>query len=641
MPQVTLTHPDGSTDTVPYTVGWEQQAELNKMRRVLIDVNREELAGVTLQPKRDRVELDGVDDVQLVDVQRGSSTHTLVCYSAEWLDTREPYLSGGEVREGSDSGLVRGLIGDVAAWSEGNVSEFATGLSFVFNHSAPGGALRTIERNVPGEIQFRDFGAVDYVDSLGSDKTGSVTLSADAGTIEQAIQITDRGRELDGTHVRILGAHEGEAQIVANLVPEDDPDTYENEVRYSTPRWSGPADTDWSRWPNKDVTDQQTAYTEAEALADELENDYVEAETVVPSAVGLEVGDWVRVVKPGADLDREMRVHRRTRRAGSRSDADGSAAVVDHVVLSTRTTVRRDDDDDMVTRTQFETGYQGASVVVNAGPFGKAVDASNPLTFSFRYPNLAYENAAQLQIKGREYRIDSQGADAGGGDFTTTQDNSDFANVVSANQSDFGLGWSGANFFETPLIQDDIPSGTTTSFVVGHAHVNLEELSGVSTAEFDIWLEDGAGNRYPDGGETYAVSVGESFGIAAVIANDQAGETVDINITETTASDSGSLSYSAALQAAGPHTHEVSIGDHTHDPQAGIYTTNDTPSGVDVSINGTEVATDIGSGTFETVLDVPGEFLNDAWNDVVVSSDSLGIIEVSAFIEGYDQIGAT
>lgn len=635
MPEVTIEHPDGSTDTVPYTVGWEEQTELNKMRRLLIDVNREELAGVTLQRKRDEVVLDGVGRHQLVDVQSGSSSHTLVCYSAEWLDTREPYLPGGAVREGSDAGIVTDLVNSVAAWTLGTTSEFATGLSFVFNHSAYGGALRTVERNVPGEIRFRDFGTVDYVDALGSDKTGSVTLSEDAGTIEQAIQITERGRTLDGTHVRILGAHEGEAQIFANLVPEGDPATYENEVRYTTPRWNGPADTDWTRWSNKDVTDQATAYTEAESLAEEVGREYVEAETTVPASVGLEVGDWVRVVKDDADLDREMRVHRRTRQGGGRNDAEGNAAVLDKVVLSTRTTVRRDDSDDAVVRQQFQSGYQGSSVAINPGPFGRAVDSGSPLEFNFRYPDLAYENLAQLQITGREYRIDSVGAASGGGTTATSADNSDFQSVVDSSQSSGDTAWLGQ-----PLPQTDLVSATPTqptSYVLAFADVSLKQLD-VNDAQFDVWV-DVNGARYPDGGVVADVQPDDSFGVVAAIPEDLNGDQVAVKVEERSNSGQGTIAYQSAIQAAGKHTHTVTVPEHAHPPDPGIYTTPDTPSGVDVAVNGTEVATDIGSGTFETVVDVGDEFSRDDWNSVSVSSDALGIIEVSAYIEGYAKVG--
>lgn len=648
MPQVTITHPDGSTDTVPYTLGWEQQTELNKMRRLLIDVNREELDGVTLQPKRDEVELDGVDTVQLTDTRTGSSAHTLVCYSAEWLDTREPFLGGGTLRTGTDQALVQGLIGDVAAWSEGSVSQFATDLSFVFNHSAIGGALRTIERNVPGEIQFRDFGTVDYVDSLGSDKTGSVTLSAAAGTIEESIQITSRGRELDGTHIRVLGAHEGEAQIFANLVPQGDPETYENEVRYSTPRWSDASDTDWTRWPNKDVTDQETAYTEAEAIADEIDTKHVEVETVVPVSVGLEVGDWVRVVKQRTDedgnvidtvLDRDMRVHRRTRAAGGRNDADGSASVVDKVLLSTRTTVRRDDDDDKVTRTQFETGFQGNSVVIQGGGSRQPVNANNNAQIPFDYPNIVYENEATLHVRGLPYRAYSSGAASGG---TTTSDSSETGEHLNSTKQIFPEGTT-----VSPTPSD--PSGV-------FARVPPSPTGTLNQAIISAQVLNQTGSSQSNDYEVRNTTTGTVIDTGTISTSDGGQQTRDIEASTVSAGDriqfsitSGDVGTTTGVENLGQltlwlnsgSTHTHSIDPHTHPVDPGIIETADTPSNVDVLVGGSTVATNIGSGEFQTQVDLTGELTRDAWNLIELTSDSLGHLQATLSVRGYEQIGTS
>jgi hypothetical protein len=683
-PTVTVVHPDGSTETIPETTRYTRTREIGKMRRARITVERGLASAVSLTRKRDRIQLGSIDDLVLVDLEKSASTVTLVCYSYEWLANRVAFMAGGEERQGDDQSLITGLISDVPEWTAGSINSFTGPMTWIFNHAHRHDALRRIERNTPGEIRFRDQGSVDYVDTLGTDKSGSVELSGDAGTIEEEIQIVERGREMDGTHIRVLGAHEGEAQISANLVPQSDPQSYENEVRYSTPRWSSGDDTDWNRWEDKDITDQGALEEEAAALADELTDDYVEAKATV-SGVDLSLGDRVQVVKPSQDLDRTMRVHRiQTVQEG--------ATRTDTVRLSTRTTLRQDDSDLHRDVRKFNAGFQGSSVVVNAGPFGKAVDSGDPFTFKFRYPNLAFENTAEVQVTGLPYRIDSVGAADGGGVTTTTESGgaelvtsesggsvlkssgnggayfnteSSNANTAHTQESDFqtdvglvgdtGGSWTIADTFSFADPAEFILCG----FVCGSQEAIIETRVTADVSGFDI--------EYP---RTEGVPIANSTstsgnGSAQIIFVPEDADSVTL---EYRTNFDANTSLFVWAQVMGQHTHDVTIDipdhqhqidipshthdvdipshvhqlileDHTHPPLPGIFTTNDVPSNVDVAINGNSVATNIGTGTFETTVDVGGEFNNDAWNDVEVSSDSLGIVEVSAFIEGYDKIG--
>jgi len=111
------------------------------------------------------------------------------------------------------------------------------------------------------------------------------------------------------------------------------------------------------------------------------------------------------------------------------------------------------------------------------------------------------------------------------------------------------------------------------------------------------------------------------------------------DVSDTTTSDGGGSFFEDTTTDGGGGFFGTETSDTTTGVEPGIFTTAATPSNVDVAINGTTVASNIGTGTFETTVDVPGAFTKDAWNTVEVSSDTLGIIEVSAAIDGYDQIG--
>lgn len=656
--------------TIPFTHGWERRQIVGRMRRLRIEVDRDEAKSANLNRKNDKVELSGVDTVRLTDVQTGTETWTLIGYSAEWDANRAGFTPGGDLREGDDQTLITNLVGEVSTWSAGTINSFTGPLSFVFSHAHRHEALRRIEKNTPGEIKFRDFGTVDYVDRLGSDKSGSVTLSDSNANIEEEINITERGRELDGTHIRVLGAHEGEAQLFVNLVPDGDSGNYENEVTYSSLRWSDSSDTDWDRWSNQDITDQATLEEEAGALAEELKETLVKAEATVATSVGLEVGDTVRVVKDDADLDRDMRVHKKWRRAGTLSEVGGGATVVDKVMLSTRTTLQTEDDRDLEEIRKFNTGFQGSSVAVNGGPVIGAVDSANPLTFGFRYPDLEFENTATLRVRGESYRIDSKGSAAGGGFFETSSSggtnddttasggsetifetsdpNSEHGRLVSADSALTTINDTGGNwdFFSNADFTGD------WEFLV--FHILATSPDGVIEVRVS---DDGTAPYYPreNGVVINGTSgTGESSSGATIIVPER-DPSLELEYRTNTAV-SGNLN--AIGMSIGDHFHDVTVDipshthqfdwlhdhtldvdDHTHPPDPGIFTTNDTPSNVGVDINGTTVATGIGTGTFETTVDIGGDLTNDAWNDITLTSDSLGRLQATVFIEGYDQVG--
>jgi len=637
MPQVVVRPGESDEYTIPFTHGWERRQIVGRMRRLKIEVDRTEAEQANLNAKTDAIELSGVDTVRLTDVDTGGSTWTLTGYSREWDANKAGFTAGGNLREGDDNTLINGLIGEVPGWTAGNIASLTGPMSYVFNHAHRHEALRRIEANVPGEIQFRDFGTVDYVDRLGSDRTGTVTLSSTAGTIEQEIRITERGRELDGTHIRVLGAHEGEAQYFANLVPQDDPQTYENEVRYSTPRWSSSEDTDWDRWANKDVADQDTIEEEAASLGEELQESLVEAETVVPTSVGLNVGDTVRVVKDDADLDREMRVHRLTRQAGSYNSVGGDAAVVDSVLLSTRTTLRTDDDADLEEIQRFNSGFQGSSVMIQGGGSRQPVNSSNNAVVPFDYPEIEFENEATLQVRGLPYRAYSSGAASGGG-----------VQQTSGNQTDQITGISGRLTFD-PIFQNLAP-GESTNESDGQLFVDNNYGGDILIVEINIITDDGyhpidvefETNTAQDGFDmTVRTNSLGNYRILQTFNELEAGNEMVLTVTNPSYASTdlvvdGSTGYTTYEPL---HSHMIDIDPHTHPADPGIIETTDTPSNVDVLINENTVSTDIGSGEFETEVDIAGELTRGAWNDIELTSDTLGHIQCTISVDGYKQIG--
>jgi hypothetical protein len=518
----------------------------------------------------------------------------------------------------------------------------------VFNHAAPHEGIRRVEKNVPGELLFRNTGTVNYVDRLGSAKTGSITLSSANQNIEDEINITKRGRELDGTHIRVLGAHEGEAQFFANLVPSDDSANYDNRVDYTTSRWSDGDTRDWDRFVNKDVTDQATIEEEAAELGTEITERLVEA--TATTTLELDVGDTVQVVKPDAALDRAMRVHR------IKEHAEGGT-VTRELVLSTRTIVRSDESDDLRDIERFNSGFQGSSVVVQGGGSRQPVDASNNAEIPFFYPDLEFENKAELFVRGLQYRHYSVP--------------NEHAHEVTHPAHSHNV--------THPSHDHDVSDTSTSSGVSPATHHQVTNTANHTfSTDSDATLVVTASGTLASGNDPIAVSVfvdgsneatvskqsDEDFTIVFSLSGSDhdANPTVDIDATDSNFNTVSTSDETIRVLEVQTHTHDVSISDTSTTAlgttgtsttalgttetsstaagaTAGIEETTDTPTGVDVQVDGSTVATDIGTGTFQTTVDLSGELTKNAWNLIELTSDDLGHIQGTVSIRGYDQIG--
>lgn len=626
MASVVIYHPDGSTETIPGTVGWSDRREIGHTRKLNIIVDRDQAQSVSLTRKEDEVELSGQYRGVLTDIKTGGAAWTLVVRSPEWYANTQVPTLGGDRRQGDDQTLITDLINEVPDWSVGSIANLTGQMTFVFNHAFPHEGLRQIEKNVPGELEWEGDGTVNYVDDLGTDKTGSITLSAANGNLENGINIKERGRKFEATHLRVIGAHEGEAQKFAQLVPSADPNSYENDIRYTQPRWSDSDDTEWGRWENKDVMSQDTIEEEAAALADEITEEYVEA-TATVDGEDLALGDWVHVEKPDADLNRDMRIHR----IKTRTKPDTTAAVVDEVLLSTRTVARDSVSDQGRDIQRFNTAFQGSSVIVQGGGGRQPVDGVVDAQESFRYPPIEYEHEALLEVAGLPYRAYSSGA----------ENNPQFINAGQQAQQGGSVNLTNGDW--TTLAGYD-PSQTSPEAQETHFDMLIRQtggsLAGRNTLDARLSFNFGTDGYWPDQSGTDFMRVGT--GVNQDIMSRGVSLAGDF-------SDLAQIELQVKVDVLDQVSDDVDLvggplldyqGVHDHPPDPGIIEfSNETPSNVDVLVNGTTVATDIGSGTFETVVDISDELTRDAWNDIAATSDTLGHIKLTPYLEAYKQIG--
>jgi len=408
---IRVEHADGSTDTLTH-VRDEVHRRFGTIDLGRLVTTRTDANSITLTEDEDEVYLEeGGSDVFggiLKDIERGGSAVELVVDSFERLAREAEPTDGGDRRENvADDTVVNTAIGDVPDLTAGTVTQIETGLTFVFSHASQAKVIRTVEEATTGEVQYNADKSVDYLTRLGSDKSGSITISPGNQNLDGKIKVIEDGGDRKLTHLRMLGAGEGKHQLEANIVPSADGDSYENKVTY-TSSWSSGDRKVWDTYINKEAINQGTLETQGTTLIEELNSKYVEVKATL-KGVTVELGDEVQVEKSKDNISRKLRIVEWVRI----NDNEGLRY---ECVLSSRQKSRQDGDaSDRKDVQKYNKGFEGTPVTLTAGGGRQPVDATHNYLLSFYYPaDIHYEHRVNLQVKGLGYRAYSQGAAAGG-----------------------------------------------------------------------------------------------------------------------------------------------------------------------------------------------------------------------------------
>jgi hypothetical protein len=109
---------------------------------------------------------------------------------------------------------------------------------------------------------------------------------------------------------------------------------------------------------------------------------------------------------------------------------------------------------------------------------------------------------------------------------------------------------------------------------------------------------------------------------------DLSGHTIDLEVVANTADGNPiDLNWAWTIRTYDPHGHDPDPGVVESFPGYPQANANDKllPSGVDLKIDGSTVASDIGSGEFTHTEDITGEFVGGV-NDIELTSDSIGFV---------------
>jgi hypothetical protein len=560
----------------------------------------------------------------------------------------------------SDQSIVQEGIGLVPTLSQGAIDELLPSSSFFFSNTSPAGVIRTAQRTTGAFVRYNPDKTVDYVE-FPTGSASVATVGPDEGNVEGAFDVKENERE-EFTHLTVLGASEGDTQISATGVVSN---------------FSGGRERH-RQFVDKSITNETRAQQLLDRYLEEYENDPVRimVETTV-FGEQLEVGSVVRAISTDDDLDANLFVIENKRILQGNQD-------VYEVRLSNR--LLTEENDDAKQRLDIETfnkGFQGDVVTINSGGYRAPVDSGFPYRLSVRVPDdVVGELTAEVEVEGLPYRAYSSGAASGGGSVVssadgggvsdttsdgggvfqseTTEQNTDVERVKQVVQDTQFIRDTRFNDWErfTPFLDfsGDFDFILVNLLATSPENILQARINGSAgsdafyPSETEGVVVNGTSSSFPDSSSSATIIVPYSEG--STTANTTcdlefkapSGD-VDTNV-QVTATWIGTHTHDVTINipfhdhsfSIQDHVHNVNLPNHTHPPNPGITSFGqNTPSGVELFVNGNTVQTGIGSGVFTETVDIGGQ-LQTGFNEIELTSNSLGHLRATAFLDVYRQI---
>lgn len=291
---IRVEHRDGTTDTLPFS-STRFIRQFGKQDKLELWTDRDEANAAGLQKQDDEVYWDTSGSAHrggiLRDIRRGGDGKArLIIDGFEQYGIDAARSPANDIRTGTDKELVEQAINDVTALSIGSTEQTASGLTITAHNASPARVIRQVRNAAGGEIQYNVDKSVDYVDSLGADKTG--TLLAPRRRNVTDFTINEKGGGRGGNHVKCLGAGSGDAQL---------------DTTATASQFSGSDRTIWATYEDVEIVEQSTLDNVCQIVADEMYGGRTEVE-LLANGVTPELGDQYHVEKPEDDLDADLYV---------------------------------------------------------------------------------------------------------------------------------------------------------------------------------------------------------------------------------------------------------------------------------------------------------------------------------------------
>lgn len=162
-------------------------------------------------------------------------------------------------------------------------------LEITYHHTSPARIIRKMRDITGGEVLYRPDKSILYTDELGSDKSDT-TISPRRRNVSD-ISVRRRGGEETATHLRMLGAGNGETQAVAEVVADQyDP---ENDIEK------------WTTETDSSISNTNTLAKEGRRIIEEKYEVTVDVNTVV-RGVDVNLGDYFTIDYPEEDIENRV-----------------------------------------------------------------------------------------------------------------------------------------------------------------------------------------------------------------------------------------------------------------------------------------------------------------------------------------------
>ena len=669
MTELQIEFVDGSTDTLnifsgQITENWREQT------RAEVEVDRFVWQSIVddVDKINDEfyVSVDGTREFggRLVDYSNEEDSVILEIGSFEEDALTAKPTDPTEVLSGDDRDIVLDALSRIPNLSAGNVDTISQNIEFTFSNASPAKMIRDCQVTSGGFIKYNPDKTVDY-EALPTGSSNVATVGPSESNVQDDFNVIENERE-EFTNIRVLGAGEGDSQIEA-----------EGSVSNVSGRES------WGTYTDSSINSQSRANEILDNLIAEYEEDpqTLKVETLV-FGENLEVGSKVQAVSNVDNIDEKMTV------ISASQLLEGNQDVYD-VVLSNRLLSEVD-----IGRQQrqsiadFNSAYQGQVVTINSGGYRAPIDDGVPYEFSVRIPDDVIEElTAEIEIETLPYRsygsfgehshefsIENHTHDATIDVTPTSGDNSEFGTPQTNASSVSGVDVTGAS----NKVVDSFTVNSDSSFLFvslqsrvtagaeGDITFNLYNSSTGTQITPDVKRrakgdeitvdekadENGDGTAEVIETQTVTNNDLDYVGAQFVAANNFSGDTIEVRVT-TSSPGPETLTLNTEHFVAGTHTHDVSISETVTTTQGGASSgTSDTevafdpgvnnypnelPSNVAVKVNGNTVQSNIGDGDFNEVVSIEGE-LTQGFNLISVTSDTLGHVRATAFIDVYRQI---
>lgn len=639
--EVRVVHEDGTEVQLGH-IAHQIENTLGKVRTATATVPRSEVddKDVTFERNTDDIFIETERGRRfggkLRDIDPGTETVNLQVDSFERAAIMAEPSSGGVRWDNvDDSVVVNDAIDSVDELTAGTVETVKSGLSFLFAHTSPAKRIRQVV-DAAGFVTYGDDKTVDYTGSIGTDH--DIDVSPSNETAVESFRVTELGGKEQPTHLRMLGSGEGRHQVVANVVPDADTDTYENKVTYASDWEMGDTEI-WRVLSNKDIQKPTTLQEHGKELIAELSTEHIEVQSALVQISPPGLGDTYPVSNARKGIDQRLTVVELTERL----DADGERW---EVALSSRELPTETADSKARQDTErYNKAVQGTAVPINASGGRQPVNSNHNYRMKLYYPaEVEYEHRLNVRVIGLAYRAYSSGA-ASGGDHTHEISDTTSSNTEPGRLQNTGLAsgtHSGSDNWST---LDTFTPSNPTSYVLCYMTFNFNDDDTTETYEARV---DAGVPEFPDSGGLPASVVNTSAESAQIytiiVPGDWNGTTLDAQIKVN-----GSMTWGIIWNSVDVHTHDLATtstasGPHTHDPEPGIIEdfsgTVHYPGSCDVLVNGNSQGTSFGDGTgeFEERVDIQGALNAGQVNTIEVTSGSLG--HIMAYVEGdvYRQI---